>query len=83
MVQDLAMAGCVLTLVEAGVFPPRQLEKVRMLLKRVAPSRTHWTAVRPANSTALGAIRLANILLLGSKRERWSCKLLLRCVRKK
>ena len=51
MEQNLAMAGCVLTLVEAGVFPPRQLEKVRMLLKRVPHRGPTGPRCAPPNST--------------------------------
>lgn len=41
MVENLEMAGCVLKLVEARVFPLRQLEKVRMLLNRVPTRQRH------------------------------------------
>ncbi|MBN2024806.1 MAG: zinc-ribbon domain-containing protein [Pirellulales bacterium] len=37
--QNIEMAECCLCLVEAAVFPPRQLERVRMLLNRVPDAR--------------------------------------------
>lgn len=44
--QTLELADCTLSLVEAGAFPPRQLERVRHLLKQVRPRLGPRTAPR-------------------------------------